>query len=318
MIFMPVRTSTLRPDVHLTFEVYIKIQDRYVLYIRKGDDLRNQRLDNLKKNKIRQMFIPAEQELDYQNFLDGFLLDAANNVMMSATQKSEVINGYVAQAAEEIYKDPISKKSYNKAQKSAKGIIDIVTKNDDVLRYLVNANLSDDGENNTELLIRHSVNVAAIAAKFGETLKLPKKDLEFFGICGLYHEMGLTKLPPRALELLFISDKEFSADDLSLYKKHPDTARALLKDKEFVAKEVLEYIRHHEEKISGSGFPQGLQKLSPSEEIFNLCSMYSRQVLCLKIPSATAIKNILIEEVDNFNLELLRKFEGFLLKEGLV
>ena len=70
MIFVPVRTSTLKPDVHLTFEVYVKIQDRYVLYIRKGDDLRLQRLENLKKQKVRQMFIPAEQETDYQNFLD--------------------------------------------------------------------------------------------------------------------------------------------------------------------------------------------------------------------------------------------------------
>ncbi len=318
MIFVPVRTSTLKPDVHLTFEVYVKIQDRYVLYIRKGDDLRIQRLDNLKKKKVRQMFIPAEQELDYQNFLDGFLLDAATNVMMPAIQKSDVINGYATQATEEIYKDPSSKKSFTKAQKAAKGIIDVVSKNEDVLKHLVQANVGDGSENKSELLIRHSVNVATIAVRFGETLKLPPKDLEYFGICGIFHDIGLTKLPPRALELLFIPDKEFSPDDWALYKKHPDTACSLLQGKDFVAKEVLEFIKHHEERKSGAGFPQGLKKLSESETIFNLCSMYSRQVICLKISAANVIKNLMIEEVGNFELELLQKFKAFLTKEGLV
>jgi HD-GYP domain-containing protein (c-di-GMP phosphodiesterase class II) len=318
MIFVPVRTSTLKPDVHLTFEVYVKIQDRYVLYIRKGDDLRLQRLENLKKQKVRQIFIPAEQETDYQNFLDGFLIDAANNVMMSASQKSEVINGYATQATEEIYKDPTSKKSFNKAQKTAKGIIDIVAKNEDVLKHLVKANVADGSENKSELLIRHSVNVATIAARFGETLKLPQKDLENFGICGIFHDLGLTKLPPRALELLYIPDIEFTADDTAIYKKHPEAASSLLQDKDFVSKEVLQYIKHHEEKKSGNGFPQGLKKLTPTEEIFNLCCLYSRQVMCLKIPPSTVLKNLMIDEVGNFELDLLQKFKAFLVKEGLI
>lgn len=318
MIFVPVRTSTLKADVQLTFEVYVKIQDRYVLYIRKGDDLRVQRLDNLKKQKVRQMFIPAEQEVDYQSFLDGFLLDAANNVMMSANQKSEVINGYATQATEEIYKDPSSKKSFNKAQKTAKGIIDIVAKNEDVLKHLVKANVSDTNDNKPEMLIRHSVNVATIAARFGETLKIPQKELENFGICGIFHDLGLTKLPPRALDLLFIPDSDFSSDDLALYKKHPEAASSLLQDKDFVSKEILQYIKHHEEKKSGSGFPQGLKKLTPTEEIFNLCCQYSRQVMCLKIPPSSVLKNLMIDEVGNFELELLQKFKAFLVKEGLV
>jgi HD-GYP domain-containing protein (c-di-GMP phosphodiesterase class II) len=318
MIFVPVRTSTLKPDVHLSFEVYVKIQDRYVLYIRKGDDLRSQRLDNLKKQKVRQLFIPAEQEIEYQNFLDGFLLDAANNVMMSANQKSEVINGYATQATEEIYKDPSSKKSFTKAQKTAKGIIDIVAKNEDVLKHLVKANVSSDGtDNRSEILIRHSVNVSTIAARFGETLKLPAKDLENFCICGLFHDIGITKLAPRALELLFTPDKEFTNDDWVLYKKHPEAASSILQDKEFVSKDILMYIQHHEEKKSGTGFPSGTKKITPTEEIFNLCCYYSRQVMCLKVPPGTVLKNLMIDEVGNFELDLLQKFKAFLTKEGL-
>lgn len=318
MIFVPVRTSTLKPDVQLTFEVYVKIQDRYVLYIRKGDDLRAQRLDNLKKQKVRQLFIPAEQENDYQNFLDGFLLDAANNVMMSSSQKSEVINGYATQATEEIYKDPSSKKSFTKAQKTAKGIIDVVAKNQDVLKHLIKANVTDGSENRSEILIRHSVNVSSIAARFGETLKLSEKDLENFCICGLFHDVGITKLAPRALELLFLPDKDFSAEDWILYKKHPEAATSLLQDKDFISKEILMYIQHHEEKKSGTGFPAGIKKLTPTEEIFNLCCYYSRQVMCLKIPPGTVLKNIMIDEIGNFELDLLQKFKAFLTKEGLI
>lgn len=318
MIFVPIRTSTLKSDVQLTFEVYIKIQDRYVLYIRKGDDLRLQRFENLRKQKVRQLFIPAEQETEYQSFLDGCLVDASQNVMMSAQQKSDVIGGYAIQASEEIYKDPTSKKSFNKAKKTAKGIIDIVAKNEDVLKHLVKSNVTEGDLKTSETLIRHSINVASIAARFGETLRLPQLDLENFGICGIFHDLGLTKLPPRALELLFVPDNEFSQDDWTIYKKHPDTGTGLLQDKEFVTKDVLSYIKHHEEKKSGNGFPQGLTKLSPSEEIFNLCCFYSRQVMCLSVPSQEVLKKMMIDEVGNYEIALLQKFKAFLIKEGLV
>ena len=44
---------------------------------------------------------------------------------------------------------------------------------------------------------------------------------------------------------------------------------------------VLSIVHTHEEKLSGMGFPRGVKKLSPAEEIVSLCSSYDRLVTCL-------------------------------------
>ena len=307
----------MRPEVKLTFEIYIKLLDRYVLYIKHGDDIRTDRLENLKKRKVRQLFIPAEHESDYQIFLDNYLIEAGQNVMMSTIEKAEVVNSYATGATEEIFKDPRSKKSYVKAQKAAKGILDIVVKNEDVLKSLVMSNLTSDSDNKSEMLIRNSVNVSTIAVKFGEKMGLSNADQEILGMAGLFHDIGISKLPPRALDLLFIKESEYVASDWGIYKSHPETGVDLLKDRDYVSPDLLLLILQHEEKKSGSGFPKGLHKLSKQQEIFNLCCFYSKQVLYLKIPPAEVLKSIMIDEVGNYELSLLQKFRDFLKQEGL-
>jgi HD-GYP domain-containing protein (c-di-GMP phosphodiesterase class II) len=317
MIFVPIRTMTLKPEVNLSFDVYVKILDKFVMYLKVGDALEQKRLENLKEKKVRQLFIPAEHEENYQSFLDTALLDKESISKLSDTQKADVVTGYANQAAEEIHKNPESQKSFYKAQKTAKSIIDIVAKNENVLKNLVKNNASDGTESLNELLIRHSVNVATIAARFGETLGLKESDLETFGVAGLFHDIGLTKLDPRALELLFIKDADYTSEDWVLYKKHPETATNIMQDKEYISRDLLTLIFQHEEKKSGGGYPKGINKIAPNQEIFNLCCYYSRRVLCLKIPPADVLQNVMIDEVGNYDLGLLKKFKAFLQKEGL-
>ena len=51
--FVPIQLSTLVGDVPLTFDVYIKVDDRCILYVRTGDDIETDRLKSLKKKKVR-------------------------------------------------------------------------------------------------------------------------------------------------------------------------------------------------------------------------------------------------------------------------
>jgi hypothetical protein len=60
-----------------------------------------------------------------------------HNVMMAASQKSEVIGMVMRlKLRKKSTKIQRVKKAYNKAQKTAKGIIDVVAKNEDVLKEL--------------------------------------------------------------------------------------------------------------------------------------------------------------------------------------
>ncbi|MDH4468700.1 MAG: HD domain-containing protein [Bacteriovoracaceae bacterium] len=317
MIFVPIRISTLKSEVPFVFDLYLKMKDKYVLYIKRGDDIRTVRLSKLKENKVRQMFIPEEQELEYQNYLDQSLTEAAHNVMMSSEEKAHAANGYSTQAADEIQQDPGSKKSYVKAEKAAKGIVEILTNNNDVLKTIFKNNLPDGQEGNSELMIKHSVNVATLAVKFGEISKFKKSVLENFGMAGLFHDVGLTRLGIKAVELMFKPYENFGPDDWAIYKAHPREATSILQDKEYVSKEVLDLIKQHEEKKSGDGFPEKITKLSIEQQSFNLCCHYSRQVVCLKITPAEVLKNLMLNDIGNYELKTLNLFKEMLQKEGL-
>jgi len=317
MIFVPIRISTLKSEVPFVFDLYLKLKEKYILYIRKGDDIRSIRLSKLKDKKVRQMFIPEEQEIEYQNYLDQTLTEAAHNVMMSSEEKAHVANSYATQAADQIQQDPGSKKSYAKAQKAAKGIVDILTKNNDVLKTIFKNNLPEGQEGNGELLIKHSINVATLAVKFGEMNKFKNEVLENFGMAGLFHDVGLTKLGLQAVELMFKPYESFDTADWSIYKKHPVEAFAVLQDKEYASKEILDLIKLHEEKKSGEGFPEGITKISLEHQAFNLCCHYSRQVICLRIPPAEVMKNLMLNDIGNYELKTLNLFKEMLQKEGL-
>jgi hypothetical protein len=91
----------------------------------------------------------------------------------------------------------------------------------------------------------------------------------------------------------------------------------VLQDKEYASREVLDLIKQHEEKKSGDGFPEGMSKISLEQQSFNLCCHYSRQVICLKIPPAEVMKNLMLNDIGNYELKTLNLFKEMLQKEGL-
>jgi len=69
--YTPVRICTLLPSKSLPFSLYIELNDRFVLYVRKGDNLTDERLKKLNENDIKNLFISGNDELKYQTYVDN-------------------------------------------------------------------------------------------------------------------------------------------------------------------------------------------------------------------------------------------------------
>lgn len=316
MIVVPIRLSTLRCDVDLFFQIYVKVSDQYILYLKKGDSLTRKRFENLKINKVRQLFIEDADELKYQEFLDDFLTESTSNAMMSSTDKAEMVTGYAEQATESIHKDPASNRSYAKAQKTAKGIVGVLAQGEDVLKNIINIQVKDNNDL-TDVLLRHCVNVSTMVARFGTVLGLSVDTIELLSTAGLYHDIGLTTLGSEVLAGLISEDKNLSQEVWAKYQLHPEKAISLIEGNQNIDSKILEYIIQHEEKRSGDGYPRGYKKFTPVQEVFNLCCYYSRKVICQRKMPSEVFKQIMIDEVGNYDLEMLKKFKNFLQTEGL-
>jgi HD-GYP domain-containing protein (c-di-GMP phosphodiesterase class II) len=311
MDFVPIRLSTLKPGVDLPFDIYIKLKTRYLMYMKGGDDINESRIDNLKTKKIKQLFINCADELRYQGFLDDSLLRAATSNDMSASEKADVATGVASAAIEDMKDDPHSQASYRMAQRAAKGIVQIICKNSDVLKNIFAR------ESDQDLSVKHAVNVSSLSIAMGQAMGLDDEKLENIGIAGLLHDIGQTKMSEDAQLLFEKKYEDFTQDDWKLYKPHPSLGCELLKDKPYVNAEILEMILNHEERKSGTGFPRGVRITSLSQEIVALCSLYDRHVTYLKKPHKQTIKDMMIDELGNFDFGLMNKFKEVIRGEKL-
>jgi hypothetical protein len=90
----------------------------------------------------------------------------------------------------------------------------------------------------------------------------------------------------------------------------------MLSDKPYVNPRVIELVRAHEENNSGDG-PLKKKKLDQMEAILSLCNNYDKRVSEPKSSPRTAIKDLQVEEVGNYDLELIKSFIEMLKAEGL-
>ena len=81
--FVPIRVSTLRGDTKISFDTYVNIAEKNILFCRKGDSFEGERLNRLKKKKLKKMFILKEQEEDYRNYLTKNIEEAYDTTLLN-------------------------------------------------------------------------------------------------------------------------------------------------------------------------------------------------------------------------------------------
>lgn len=311
MNYVPVRINTLRGYTAFNFNVYIKLPHKYLLYIKDGDDIETERLKRLKKQKVRKLFIEDKDEANYQGFLDKSLEAITNDPNATTEDKASVATGVSESATEQIYENPEAKASFNAAKRASKGLVKLLTENDDVLKSI----LMRDGQASSdedEKMHVHAVNSSSLAIRFGEFMGLRGKRLENLGIASLYHDIGYLQMTDESKKYFFQEIKEVGVNEIKEYKEHPMKAAEVLQDKEFMTSDIMDLIITHEERVDASGFPKKLKKLSKVQEVHALCTYYDRRITCLGEDPSAVREEILLTAVGQFNLKTLEKFKNFL------
>lgn len=106
-----------------------------------------------------------------------------------------------------------------------------------------------------EYFLNHSINCAILMVMFGRSLGIEKSTLQHLGAGALLMDIGMVKLP------LLLTQK---ADSLSKQERlrmqrHVDIALELLEPIEGIDEISLTVIKQHQERIDGSGYPDGLR-----------------------------------------------------------
>jgi len=97
----------------------------------------------------------------------------------------------------------------------------------------------------------HSVAVSALMLALAGTLGLDREQARRAGLVGLLHDVGKAQIP---LEILN-KPSALDAAEWTTMKSHVERSYHMLRDTQGLSEEMLAGIRHHHEKVDGSGYP---------------------------------------------------------------
>lgn len=143
-----------------------------------------------------------------------------------------------------------------------------------------------------------STRLANHAVRFGKCLGLPEDDLEVLRLAGLLHDIGNAAIPDEIL----LKPAPLNREEIRVVERHPAEGERICAPLRFF-RQVLPVIRHHHERIDGSGYPDGLigDYIPPIARIFqvvDICEALTSdrpQRRGLPLPAALTI---LYEEVE--------------------
>jgi putative two-component system response regulator len=100
----------------------------------------------------------------------------------------------------------------------------------------------------------HCERLSIYGQKLGRELDLPLEEIEALRTAGIVHDVGKVAVP----DAILLKPGKLTPEELEVIKKHPVVGEDICKTlKSF--RLVLPIIRHHHERIDGTGYPDGLK-----------------------------------------------------------
>ena len=118
----------------------------------------------------------------------------------------------------------------------------------------------------------HSVAVCALMVALGRNLGLAEEDCRLAGMAGLMHDIGKAGTPMEVLNKPgSLTDEEFE-----VIRRHPQIGERMLRDSGMRSEKVLDVVRHHHEKMNGTGYPDRLagESISMLARMGAVCDVY--------------------------------------------
>ena len=309
--YTPVRITTIKAQRVVSFPVFIFFKDQYLEYVSPGASIEVEKYKKLRKQKITKFFIQEVDELKYQTFLDSFIEETLNSETASVEEKTEAVTGMSETAIERLGDDPTSEASFDMTRKASKNLQKLVFENPESLAGIFSQG-SESGP-----IINHAINVCVLSIKFAKKKKLNDEQIDYLSTAALMHDIGLMERDKEMAELFEQSKSAFEPQQKIQYNEHCKGVVTLLSERPYINKDVIDLIEAHEENLQGTG-PLKMKKLSRSQEILSLVNTYDKKILTDKIDPAKALTELMIDELGNYNLNLLNDFKAFLKEEGLI
>lgn len=309
--YVPIRVSTLRGDQKIDFDAYVKINDKFILYVRSGDSFEGERLQRLKAKKLKKMFILPDSEQNYRGYMQRNIEMAYDkNSSKDITTRAEIIQGNQQSNAEAIMEEPDNEAAYNETKDAAGKFVQFLDQEaPHSLSSILNIKNADQN------IAHHGVTVSSLAISLAKKINISDaKSLQLLSLGALLHDFDHFQSGMAINRPL----DQFTPEELKIYKNHPLAGATKVQDKKHFDRSVINIILQHEEFVDGNGFPKGLteSKMDPLSIVVAPCNMVDRLITFEGVPRKEAVRRLMITAVGRYPLNYIQALGDILNQVG--
>ncbi len=265
--YVPIPIDVLRVDSMTDFDLYLGPEPRghsgdmntgkplwrsqnYVLYRNKNLPFTETVLQGLMENRVDVLYINSRDKRAYHGYVERNLYQLLEDPSLDVDTKSEALytsaRGLIRDVVEDPQGDQVIQRSGDFVQHAAKFMLSENT----ALKSLMNV-MSYDYYTYT-----HSVNVFVYSLSLAQRRGIEVHVvLGRYGLGALLHDIGKSKVDPSITNCR----GKLNAVQWESMKQHPEHGCDILRQQGIKDEIVLDVVRHHHEKLNGSGYPSGKQ-----------------------------------------------------------
>jgi HD-GYP domain-containing protein (c-di-GMP phosphodiesterase class II) len=116
----------------------------------------------------------------------------------------------------------------------------------------------------------HSINVMALTLSFCFHSGLKLRETKRLGLAALLHDVGKSEIPSNILH----APRKLTPEEFEIMKSHPAIGDRLIREVNRLGDDVAQGAREHHEKLDGSGYPNGLRKISFNGQLIGIVDCY--------------------------------------------
>lgn len=304
--FYRIRVRSIYPDTPTEFNLYVYINNRYVLYLHAGDKLTKEKLKTIESHPSAAFYILEKDFPIYKKYIHS----EVNNEKLDSLQKAVILRESSYALVEELFENPDVHKALDESKEIITSFVSFMEAVPEGMANLISLSSHDFYTYN------HSLDVGIYCLGMAKMLNYNTRDLLEIGQGALFHDIG------KRMVSVDIICKSGPLDDVewAQMSRHPAFGLKILNEHPGIPDGIKAACFEHHENFLGTGYPQSLKghEIHPYGKMVALADTYdaltTKRSYNKPMPPKEALNFMLQKLADRFDPEMLKAFTSVLFK----
>ena len=308
MYFTAIDIQRLQADRSITFDLYLYVDSKYVLYKNRNILVKGEDLQRLIDHDKTTLYIHNNDRKNFRLYQEQSLDSMLKSESVPQEKKAEILYESAINVVEDVFDNPRSGETIKRSKELIGHSVDFILSGPKAYVNLLKIRRHD------YYTFTHSVNVCTFLISLAQNLGIKdRKTLFEIGEGGLLRDLGKSQIPASIIN----KQGQLSNTEWEIMKMHTQYGVQIARETRDISEVSLTIIGQHHERKTGKGYPNGYkgEELNIYANMASIVDVYdalttTRSYSKAREPMEAA--KFLLSIREDFNEAILKRFIGIL------